>query len=137
MDEYSEGSQIKALERKYWQGMKDHDTETLLELTDFPCLVAGRQGARLVDKETYLKMFESREGVILDFEFTGEPEVRMLAPDLAVIAYEIRSKFRTGGEEKTIVAVDSSTWVRRNGRWACAMHSETEKQDPQVNENAA
>ena len=27
-------------------------------------------------------------------------------------------------------AADASTWVRRNGRWVCALHTESLKGDP-------
>ncbi len=122
----TEAAEIIALEKKYWQGMVEHDLAALLKLTHFPCLVAGPQGMSLVDKDAYVKMFESREGAVKRFEFLGEPQVRLPSAATAVIGYRIRSTFTAGGEEKTIEAVDTSTWIREAGEWTCALHTETE-----------
>jgi len=34
--------QIIELEKKYWQGMENHDYETVKNLTHFPCIIAGK-----------------------------------------------------------------------------------------------
>ncbi len=120
-------SEIIQKEKEYWQGMVNHDLNSVLRLTDFPCIVAGSHGLRLVDRATFTQMFESKKEEVQDYTFLEEPEVRLLSPDTAVIAYKIRATTRAGEKEQVIEAVDTSTWIRRDGHWACAMHTEVEQ----------
>jgi hypothetical protein len=41
------------------------------------------------------------------------------------------------GKPVTLDAAESSTWVRRDGRWACAMHTEAIAGDPFGRDSAA
>lgn len=117
--------ELIGLEKKYWQAMQDHDLDAALELTDFPCLVAGEHGMQLVDKDAYVKMFESQKGNDMQIEFKGEPQCRLLGPDTAVIAYEIEGEMTMQGKTEHVNAVDTSTWVRKDGKWTCGLHTET------------
>lgn len=119
--------EILGLEKKYWNAMRDHDLESAISLTDFPCLVAGSHGLQSVDKEQFTKMFNSSEGGTRTFEFDeSNVEVRQINPTTAVVAYKVHTSFSNKGESKTIDAVDTSTWIKRDDKWVCAMHTETE-----------
>lgn len=118
-------AELIALEKKYWKTMQDHDLNAALSLTDFPCLVAGPQGARLVDQKQFTEMFEGHRSTEIKVSFEKEPEVRLLNESTAVIAYQVQSDMTTNGTTQSLVAVDTSTWIKRNGRWACAHHTET------------
>ena len=61
----------------------------------------------------------------MDATFVTPPEVRLLNEDTAAVGYEVRHQVRAGGKDSTFEAVDTSTWVRRDGRWVCALHTET------------
>ena len=54
----------------------------------------------------------------------------MLSEDVAVIAYRVKELLTVDGKPITIDAADSSTWVRRNGQWVCALHTEALIGDP-------
>ena len=54
----------------------------------------------------------------------------MLTDDVAVIASAVREDLTVDGKPLTIKAADASTWVRRNGRWVCALHTESLLGDP-------
>ena len=120
--------EILGLEKKYWQAMQEHDLKTAQELTDFPCLVAGANGFRSVDEKKFEQMFRSQENeAIADFYFEPkQAEVRLLNPNTAVVAYQIQSKQSRQGKTRDLKAVDTSTWVKRDNKWLCAMHTETE-----------
>lgn len=53
-------------------------------------------------------------------------QVRLLGPDMAVVAYKVHSRFGAKGKDREMDAVDTSTWVKRGDKWVCAMHTETE-----------
>ena len=50
--------------------------------------------------------------------------VRLLGDDVAIVAYTVREELTVDGKPLTLEAADSSTWVRRDGRWVCALHTE-------------
>jgi len=118
------------LERRYWQALKDKDVDGALDLTDEPCVVTGASGVGRVDKKTYASMMENATWTIDDFSIGNDVQVRMLNDDAAIVAYTVREKLKVDGEPVTFDAADASTWIRRNGRWLCAMHSESILGDP-------
>lgn len=117
---------LVSLEKKYWTAMAEHDLKTAVELTDFPCIVASAHGPRLVDRAQFEKLFNSHREAIKSFSFEGKPEVRLLSEETAIIAYQIRATVSFEGKELAMNAIDTSTWIKRNGKWACAMHTEVE-----------
>ncbi|MGE0615984.1 MAG: nuclear transport factor 2 family protein [Bacteriovoracia bacterium] len=112
------------LEKKYWQAMQDHDLNTALDLTDFPCLIAGPQGARAVDEAEFCNLFEMHQEGLKSFEFGADTQVRLLSENAAIVTYQVDTHMEIDGEETRFRAADASTWVKRNGKWACALHAE-------------
>ena len=56
--------------------------------------------------------------------------VRLLGDDVAVLAYKVKELLTVDGKSLTVEAADSSTWVRREGVWVCALHTEALLGDP-------
>jgi uncharacterized protein (TIGR02246 family) len=121
---------LLALERRYWQALKDKDVAGALELTDEPCLIAGAQGVARVDRSAYQSMMDNAAWEIVDFEIGGDVQVRVFGEDTAIVAYTVREELVVEGEPVTMSAADASTWVRRDGRWRCALHTESIRGDP-------
>jgi len=46
-------SELLTLEQRYWQSMKDKDTQAAIALTDYPCIVAGASGVMSVDARAW------------------------------------------------------------------------------------
>jgi ketosteroid isomerase-like protein len=118
------------LERRYWQALKDKDVAAAVELTDEPCIVAGAQGVGLIDHPTYKSMMENATWAIVDFDIRDDVQVRLLGDETAILAYTVHEELTVDGEPVTIAAADTSTWVRRDGRWLCAVHTESLTGDP-------
>jgi hypothetical protein len=55
----------------------------------------------------------------------SDVQVRQLTDDVAVIAYKVRERMTVEGKPLTLEAADASTWIRKNGRWLCALHTES------------
>ena len=70
----------------------------------------------------YVKRFESHRGSSMRMTFTTDPEVRLLNDDTAAVGYGVRSEMRVNGEDSTLEAVDTSTWLRKDGRWRCVVN---------------
>lgn len=122
--------EILELEKSYWQAMADKDVEAAMRMTDFPCLIAGATGVRSVTEDDYKKMMSGAKYTLRAFEVKDDAQVRMLTDDVAVIAYNVHEELTLDGKPLAMDASDASTWVRRNGRWVCALHAEAVTGDP-------
>src|SRR5690242_1646342 len=116
--------EILELEHAYWRALQEGNVDAALALNDETCVVLGAQGYAAIDARTFATMMKSDRWKLLRYEFLGEPVVRQLTPDVAVIAYKVREEMTVEGKPLTLEAADSSTWVRRDGKWRCAMHGE-------------
>lgn len=113
------------LEKKYWKAMESRDFDTLKILTHFPCIVAGKDGVRSVDEATFKKMFESGEGRQLKVLNISEAETQTIG-DSAIIAYLIELEYTMEGQQSSGKCACTSTWVKNNNNWVCAMHTESD-----------
>ena len=57
-------------------------------------------------------------------------QVQFLNEDTALVAYKVKEKLTVDGKPVNLEANDSSVWVRKNGEWLCAMHTESLAGDP-------
>ncbi|HEY2410418.1 MAG TPA: nuclear transport factor 2 family protein [Polyangiaceae bacterium] len=118
------------LEHDYWQAIKDKDAQAASELSDEPCLVAGAQGVGSLDRQTLMTMMDSASYQLQSFELNDNAFVRMLGDDVAILAYKVHEELLVDGKKVSLDAADSSTWVRRDGQWRCALHTEALAGDP-------
>jgi len=56
--------------------------------------------------------------------------VRPLGRDTAIVAYKVHEELDVEGKPVSLDASDSSVWVKRDGAWKCALHTESLKGDP-------
>jgi uncharacterized protein (TIGR02246 family) len=122
--------EIVELEKEYWRAIRDRDAEAAIRLTDEPCIVTGAQGAASVDKRSFANMLQSSNWTLHEFEIGDDAQVRLVGDDVAIIAYKVTERMTVDGKPLTLKAADASTWIRRNGRWRCALHTESILGDP-------
>jgi ketosteroid isomerase-like protein len=122
-------AQLLDLEKQYWQAIKDKDVQAAMRLTDDPCIVTGAQGVARIDQKAFAGMLQSGAWTLHEFTIT-EPQVRVLSEGVAVVAYKVKELMTVEGKSLTIEAADSSTWVRRDLQWVCALHTEALLGDP-------
>lgn len=121
--------ELVELEKQYWQALKDKDVETAVELTDDPCFITGAQGVMRLDRETFKRMTADPSWALRDYAIS-DVQARLLSDDVAIVAYKVTEHLTVEGKPVKLEAADSSTWVRRNGRWVCALHTEAITGDP-------
>ena len=121
--------ELFAFEQQYWEAIKNGDAALSARLSDDPYIVADAQDVRRIDRATLEKMFAGATWKLTAFELSS-PIVKLLTDDVAVVAYKVREELMVDGKPLTLDASDTSTWVRRNGRWVCAVHTEAVAGDP-------
>ena len=117
------------LERQYWQAIKARDAKTAMRLSDDPCLVVGAQGVGELKREALGEMLKRAPYTLRDYELS-EVKVRFVRDDVALVAYKVHEDLDVEGAPLSLDAADSSTWVRRDGSWVCALHTEALSGDP-------
>jgi len=121
--------ELLALEEQFWDALKEGDVDAALKLTTDPCIVTGAQGVSSVGKATFAKMMQDAPWTLEEYDIR-DAQVQQVSDDVAVIAYKVREELTVDGEELELEAADASTWVRQNGAWVCAMHTESLLGDP-------
>ncbi|MES2238983.1 MAG: nuclear transport factor 2 family protein [Bacteroidota bacterium] len=119
-------TQIIDLEKKYWQGMENHDFETVKALTRFPCIIASKNGVSSIDEATFKMMFESGKGNKIKVVDISNVETQMAGKDAAIIAYQIELGMADQKQKSPMKYACTSTWVKENNNWFCTLHTESE-----------
>jgi uncharacterized protein (TIGR02246 family) len=121
--------EIIDLETQFWNAIRDGDAAAASSMIHDPCLVTGGQGHSAIDRTTFAKMMDAPSWTLHEFSFEKESVIFPDA-DVAIIAYTVTEKLTVDGKPLTLKAADASTWVRRDGRWLCALHTESVLGDP-------
>jgi len=119
------------VERRFWNAMKEKDAAAASALTDDQCVIVGAQGVSAIDAKTMAKLTSEGQWELEQFSFDEQKrQIRFLTDDIAIVAYPVRERVVVDGETLPVVANDSSVWVRRDGQWRCALHTESLAGDP-------
>jgi hypothetical protein len=116
------------LEIEYWHAMKDKSADAALKLTDEGCLIAGASGVRHLDSQS-LAMMAKAPQTLHSFKLS-DAQVHLVSNDVGIVVYNVHEELTVEGQPVALDATDSSVWVRRDGRWVCALHTESLKGDP-------
>jgi ketosteroid isomerase-like protein len=116
--------ELIGLETEFWNAIKAGDIAAAVRLSDEPCIVTGAQGVAQLDKKTFTQMMEKANWTLRDFKIDNA-KVQRLSDDVAIIGYKVHEDLMVDGKPMSLDAADASTWVRKNGRWVCAMHTES------------
>ena len=118
-------------ERRFWNAMRDKDGEAASEMTADNCIVVGAQGVSAIDPKTMARLTKEGEWELERYTFDeSTAQVQFLTDDIALVAYNVKEKLKVDGKPLNLEANDSSVWVRKNGEWLCAMHTESLSGDP-------
>jgi len=116
-------------EKQYWQAIKDRDVPAAMRLTDDPCIITGAQGVARITKTAFAGILQAGDWTLHEVTLS-DMQLRLLGDDVAIIAYKVKELLTVDGKPLTIEAADSSTWIRREGQWMCALHTEALLGDP-------
>ena len=122
--------ELMQLEKQFWQAIKDRDAEAAIALTDEECIVSGAQGIARIDQDAMEAMMRDASYSLNRFRIADNPEVRLVNDDVATVAYKVHEELTVDGKPVTLEAAETSVWVRRDGRWVCALHTESLLGDP-------
>ena len=115
---------IVACEKRFWQALVDKDIDAATALISEEALVTNAMGTMRITPASYGEMVRDGEWRLDGFEFS-DVDVIFPTEDVAVLTYKARQRGEMKGEKMDLRCADSSVWVREDGRWTCALHTET------------
>ena len=114
------------LERRFWNAMKEKDGRAAARMTDDGCIIVGAQGVSAIDSAKMGDLTVEGKWELEQYAFDEKnAQVRFIGDDVAIVAYKVNERVVVDGETLPVNANDSSVWVRRNGEWLCALHTES------------
>lgn len=122
---------IRDVESAFWDAMQSKDAAAAARMTDDKCIIVGAQGVSAIDAKSMGKMTTEGAWELKHYEFDQKTmQTRFVTDDIAIVAYTVNETVVI--DEKTIPfkANDSSVWIRREGEWRCALHTESVAGDP-------
>jgi uncharacterized protein (TIGR02246 family) len=123
--------ELLALEHRFWDAMQQKDGKAAAEMTDDRCIIVGAQGVSSIDAPSMEKMTAEGKWELQRYTFNDKStQVRFIDDDTAIIGYTVNEHVVVEGKAIDLEANDASVWIRRDGRWKCALHTETPKGDP-------
>jgi hypothetical protein len=117
-------TEIESLERAFWQSMVDNDPKLATRMLTEPALMVSAHGPMTFDRAGYEKMANDPRHRLLDYALS-DMDVIFPTDDVAIAAYRARQTLKMEGKTLEQDAFDSSTWIRMDGVWKCAAHTES------------
>jgi hypothetical protein len=118
------------LEQAFWNAMKQRDGQVARDLTDDTVIVVNSQGIGEVEQAAIGGMVEKASWDLEQFSFGDNVHVKMIGDDVAIVAYAVDEQVVVDGKRTAVNAFDTSVWVRKLGKWVCALHTESLAGDP-------
>ena len=108
-------------ELAYLDAVERKDGAAAARLTADESLVVSGAGAMKVDGATIERMVAEHDAQRRYEIDEASVETVDIGGDTAIISYKLRTMMPDG---TTTEAFDTDVWVRRDGRWQCALHTE-------------
>lgn len=121
---------IMKLETEFWQSLVDGKPQKAGALLTGTATSVAMSGIHHFSPAEYVTLAEQGPAKVTGFSFSKE-KVLFPVADVAIATYEVAQTIQMNGQSQEMVCLDTTTWVRRDGRWLAAVHTETCKQDQQ------
>jgi hypothetical protein len=122
--------ELLALERQYWDALKDRDTRTIGRLTAEDSTVVGASGVGSLDPRSIVKMIDSASYTITNYRIDPQTlQINRLCDDTVAIAYAVHEDVEVDGKPVQLDAFDASVWKKAENGWTCVVHTESIKGD--------
>ena len=118
-------AEIERLERAFWQSFVDPDADSARNMLAPQALMVSSHGTLRFDPAQYEKMLLDPQHGLLEYTLS-DMDVLFASDDVAIATYRAHQKMRMDGREMDQDVVDSSTWVKVDGAWKCAAHTESD-----------
>lgn len=124
MNTSGQRSRIEGLERAFWDSMVAGKPEVATGMLTEPAVMVSGHGAMKFDHAAYARMARDDRYKLVDYDIT-HMDVVFPRDDVAIATYQVDQKMEMQGQAQRMAMYDTSTWVKVDGKWLCAMHTES------------
>ena len=117
-------SEIEGLEKAFWDSMIAGKPDVATAMLTEPAVMVTGHGATKFDHAAYTRMANDDRYKLLDYEMS-DMDVVFPREDVAVASYRVKQSMEMEGSQVQMDVFDTSTWVKVDGAWLCAMHTES------------
>ncbi len=118
-------------EKQFWDAIQKNDAKAAGKLTADDSILVGAQGAGMMQPADFAGMMEHAPYELKKYTMDDDSFlIKSIGDDVAIVAYKVREDLTVDGKSIKMEASDSSVWVRRDGKWLCALHTESISGDP-------
>jgi len=122
--------ELLALERSYWDALKDRDARTVGRMTAEDSTVAGASGVAGFDPQSIARFMANATYRINDYRIDPSTvRINHIGDDVVAIAYGVQEDLEVDGKPVKLDAFDSSVWKQTDNGWVCVLHTESIKGD--------
>ena len=122
--------ELLALERQYWDALKDRDSRTVGRLTAEDSTVAGASGVSGFGPNDISRLMSNATYKIKDYRIDPQmTRINRLSDDAVAISYGVHEDLEVDGEPVKVDAFDTSVWKLTDNGWTCVLHTESIKGD--------
>jgi hypothetical protein len=124
-------AELKEVESRYWEAMKNLDPRAASALTDEECIIVGAQGVGAVTPEAIGQMLEKASWTIDGYAMDeANTRIRMIDDHIAIVAYPVHEDLHVDGKKVSLDAFDATVWIKKDGKWVSVLHTESIAGDP-------
>lgn len=116
--------EIEKLERAFWDSMIAGKPEVATGMLTEPAVMVSGHGANKFDHAAYTRMAKDDRYKLVDYSIS-DLDVIFPRDDVAVVTYRVDQRMEMQGKPVQMNVYDTSTWVKVEGDWRCAMHTES------------
>jgi hypothetical protein len=118
-------TEIERLERAFWQSMVHQQPNVATAMITEPALMVSGHGPMSFDHVEYTRMANNEQHRLVEYSLS-DMDVLFPTDAVAIATYRAHQKMEMDGKPLEFDSVDSSTWVKVDGGWKCAAHTESE-----------
>src|SRR5262245_11577749 len=123
--------ELLALERQYWDALKDGDARTVRRLTAEDSTTASPRGVNVLSPDSIGQMVENPPHKLVDYGIDPQStRITRICDDAVAIAYGLHEDLQVDGKPVKLDVVDTSIWKQTDDGWKCVLHTESIKGDP-------
>lgn len=114
---------VADLEKSAWEAYKNKQGDAFKKLLAKDYCGAYAEGIKNVDAE----IADMEKGELREYSF-ADTKVVFPSPDVAVMTYKVTMQGTSAGKDISGTYNASSVWVKRDGKWLGALHTEVKAQ---------
>ena len=116
--------EIEQLENAFWKSLVERDAKAATAMLAPEALMVSSHGTLRFDPAQYARMLEDPAHGLLEYSLS-DMDVLFPTDGVAIATYRARQAMQMDGRRMEQDVVDSSTWVKVDGAWKCAAHTES------------